>query len=421
MRNRILFFLVFVFFSFCSFSQKNKILEIKIKGAKKTKIALIKKIITSKKNTSLDSTSLKNDMVILKRLPAISHAYFQVFYASKNTYNVFINIEENFTLIPEFNLWTTTNKKIAYKIGVYDYNFLGENIAFGGFYQNNGFNSYGINFRAPTLFSSKWGLALNHQKWVSEEPLYFDDRTANYKYENTSFEALALYQLNLKNNLQFGLNYFKEKYDYLTGSTDPNTPTNLNVNKWLFKTVYTYDNLNYHYQYINGFKSEFYGQYVISENEYQDDFLIAWNDFFYYKRIGEKGNWANRLRVGLSSNIKSPFAPFALDNNVNLRGVGVLVDRGTGSIVWNTEYRYTMYDNKWLVIQGNAFVDAGSWRTPGGGISDFVEEKNIQAYSGIGLRFINKKIFNAVFRIDYGHGLTKDSSKGLVFGIGQYF
>jgi hypothetical protein len=106
---------------------------------------------------------------------------------------------------------------------------------------------------------------------------------------------------------------------------------------------------------------------------------------------------------------------------VNLRGVGILVDRGTGSVVWNTEYRHTLYDNKWLVIQGNAFVDAGTWRTPGGDFSDFIKEKNIQAYSGIGLRFINKKIFNAVFRIDYGYGLTKNSSKGFVFGIGQYF
>lgn len=420
MHNKI-FYLVFVLFSFNSFSQDYQVLDLKIKGAKKTKIALLKKIITSQKNTPLDSVSLAKDIIRLKRLSAVSHAYFQVFHSHKNKYNVFIYIEENFTLIPEFNIWTTTNKRTAYKIGLYDYNFLGENIAFGGFYQNNGFDSYGINFRALTLFSRKWGVGLSHQKWVSEEPLYFDDKTANYKYENTSYEALALFQLNFKNNFQFGVNYFKEKYDYLTGSTDPSIPLNLDVKKWLFKTVYTYDNLNYYYQYISGFKSEFYGQYVTSENEYQENFLIAWNDFFYYKRIGKRGNWANRLRIGLSSNTESPFAPFALDNNVNLRGVGILVDRGTGSVVWNTEYRHTVYDNKWLIIQGNIFIDTGTWRTPGGSFNDFIEKENVEAYSGIGVRFINKKIFNAVLRIDYGHGLTKNASKGLVFGIGQYF
>ncbi|WP_272150542.1 outer membrane protein assembly factor [Tenacibaculum aiptasiae] len=416
-----LFFLIVIFYSLVTFSQEKIIIDIKVKGAKKTKISEIKKIIETKVNTKVDSVLLVNDMIRLKRLPAISHAYFQVFYSHDNKYNVFINVEENFTIIPEFNLWTTTNRKTAYKIGLYEYNFLGRNIAFGGFYQNNGFNSYGINFRAPTLFSNKWGLALNHQNWISEEPLYFDDKTANYKYQNTSYEVLGLYQMDFKNNLQLGVNYFKEKYDYLSGDTAPNVPLQLNVNKWLFKTIYTYDVLDYYYQYISGFKNQLYGQYVISENEYQEDFLIFWNDLFYYKRIGKKGNWANRLRVGLSSNVKSPFAPFALDNNVNLRGVGILVDRGTGSIVWNTEYRHTLYENNWLVLQGNVFNDFGTWRTPGGSLNDFLKSENVRVYSGVGLRFINKKVFNAVFRIDYGVGLTKNASKGFVFGIGQYF
>ncbi len=420
MKKIILFFIVTIY-SIASFSQEKIVIDVKIRGTKKTKISEIEKIIKTRKNIVLDSVILKNNIIRLKRLPAISHAYFQVFHSHENKYNVFINVEENFTLIPEVNFWTTTNKRFAYKIGLNDYNFLGRNIAFGGFYQKNRFNSYGVNFRAPTLFSRKWGIALNHLKWASEEPLYFDDKSANYKYENISYEALALYQISFKHQLQFGVNFFKEKYDYLTGDTSPEIPRKLNINKRLLKVVYTYDELDYYYQYINGFKNEFYGQYVTSKNEYQDDFLIFWNDFFYYKRIGEKGNWANRLRVGLSSNIKSPFAPFALDNNVNLRGVGILVDRGTGSIVWNTEYRYTLYDNKWLVIQGNIFNDLGTWRHPGGKLNDFLKSENIQIYSGIGLRFINKKIFNAVFRIDYGHGLTQGSSKGIVFGLGQYF
>lgn len=420
MKKIVLFFIIAIY-SITSFSQEQIVVDVKIRGAKKTKVSEIKKIIKTKNNGILDSISLKNDIIRLKRLPAISHAYFQVFHSHENKYNVFINVEENFTIIPEVNFWTTTNKRFAYKLGINDYNFLGRNIAFGGFYQNNGFNSYGINFRAPTLFSKKWGIALHHQNWVSEEPLYFEDQTANYKYQNISYEALALYQINFRNQLQFGVNFFKENYDYLSGATSPNIPQKLKVNKSLLKVVYTYDKLDYHYQYISGFKSQLYGQYVTSKNKYQDDFLIFWNDFFYYKRIGDKGNWANRLRLGLSSNIKSPFAPFALDNNVNLRGVGILVDRGTGSIVWNTEYRHTFYENNWLAVQTNTFVDFGTWRNPGGGFSDFIDSKNVRIYSGVGLRFINKKVFNAVFRIDYGHGLTPNSSKGIVFGLGQYF
>lgn len=406
------------------FAQESMIIDVKIKGQKKTKIAIIYKVIETSKGKVLDSIVLENDMIRLKRLPAISHAYYQVFPSNKKSFNVIIYIEENFTLIPEFNVWTTTNQQTAYKIGLYDYNFLGRNMTFGVFYQNNGFNSYGVNYRAPTLFSNKWGMAINYQNWSSEEPLYFGNKTANYKYQNVSYEALGLYQHNFKNNIQFGLNYFKEKYNYLSGDTAANVPQQLNVNKWLLKTIYTYDDLDYFYQYIDGFKSQFYGQYVVSENALQDDFLIAWNDFFFYKRVGNKGNFANRLRVGLSSNNESPFAPFALDNNVNLRGVGILVDRGTGSIVWNTEYRHTLYENNWFVAQSNVFSDIGTWRKPGGKLSDFTDKKNIKIYSGVGLRFINKKIFNAIFRIDYAFGVhhnSGESTGGLVFGIGQYF
>ncbi|WP_282073258.1 POTRA domain-containing protein [Polaribacter atrinae] len=406
------------------FSQENTIVDVKIKGIKRLKESFIQKIIQTKKGVVLDSAAIEKDIILLKRLPAVGHAYYQVFLSADDLYKVSINIEENFTILPEVNFWTTTNQQFSYKLGLYDYNFLGRNITFGGFYQNNGFDSYGINFKAPNLFSKKWGLALNHQNWKSEEPLYFGTETANYLYNNISFEALGLYQINLKNQFNFGVNFFNEKYQYISGATDPSVPRDLDLDKLLFKLVYTYDNLDYYYQYVKGFKSVLYAQYVTSNNPFQEDFLIAWNDFFYYKRFGEKGNWTNRVRFGLSSNQQTPFAPFALDNNVNLRGVGILVDRGTGSFVWNTEYRHTILDKNWLAIQTNVFTDFGSWRNPGGELNDFFESNNIRVYSGFGLRFISKKIYNATFRIDYGFRVSHNpgqSKGGLVFGVGQYF
>ncbi|MFC4267613.1 outer membrane protein assembly factor [Polaribacter marinivivus] len=424
MKIKVASFLFFFFWLLNIHSQQNKILDVKIVGVKKTKTTFIKNLLYSKKDAVLDSSFLEKDITLLKRLPAIAHAYYQVFFSHDNLYNVSIQIEENATLLPEINLWTTTNNVFSYKLGLYEYNFLGRNITLGGFYQFNGFDTYAVNFRAPNLFSKKWGLAVNHQNWKSEEPLYFGNQSANYVYNNISFEVLALHQINLKNRIDFGLNLFKEKYQYLSGATSTSIPQNLSLNKALLKLVYTYDSLDYYYQYINGFKSILYAQYVLTENDFQNDFYIFWNDFLYYKRIGEKGNWANRLRVGLSSNEDTPFAPFALDNNVNLRGVGILVDRGTGSIVLNSEYRYTIYDKDWLAIQTNIFSDIGSWRNPGGSLNDFIKEENIRIYSGFGLRFVSKKIYNATFRIDYGFSVlnTKGNSKGgLVFGIGQYF
>ena len=419
-KSTTLFYLLF-FISSLVFAQEGKIVSIELEGLKKTKKSVITSFLLTQTNSVLDSVTLENDVQRLKRLPAVAFAKFKVSKKTEGFYQVVFQIEENRTIIPSVNFWTTTNKQFAYKIGLYEHNFLGRNMAFGGFYQNNGYHSYGINFKAPYLFSKKLGLAVNHTNWSSEEPLYFDNGSANYKYQNISFEAMLMYELNFKNRVEFGVNFFKEKYNYKTGLTSSNIPLELNINKFLLKFVYLYDDLDYFYQYVNGFKNELYVQMVTSENEFQEDFFVTWNDLFYFKRIGEKGNWANRLRVGLSTNTKSPFAPFALDNNVNLRGVGILVDRGTGSIVYNTEYRHTILEKGAYSIQSNVFVDAGTWRTPGGSLSDFTDSKNINVFSGVGLRIINKKVFNAVFRIDYGYELTNRKAKGLVFGIGQYF
>lgn len=406
------------------YAQENNIAAFEIVGNTKLKTNYLQKILVTKVGAVLDSSLIQQDIVFLKRLPAVSNASYEVTKQKEHQYQVIIKIDENFTIIPELNFWTTTNKQFAYKIGLYDYNFLGQNIAFGGFYQKNRFHSYGLNFRAPNLFSKKWGLAVNHQNWKSEEPLYFNEKTANYLYNNISFEVLGLHQFNLQHRIDFGVNVFSEAYEYLSGAKDPSVPQALNLNKALLKLVYSYDNLMYDYQYISGFKSVLYAQYVTSDTSFQKDFIIAWNDFFYFRQMWSKGTWANRLRFGLSSNQESPFAPFALDNNVNLRGVGILVDRGTGVAVLNSEYRYTVYDKKWLAIQTNVFTDFGSWRNPGGTFNDFFKNENLRIFSGVGLRFISKKIYNATFRIDYGFkvlGENNNNKGGFVFGIGQYF
>jgi hypothetical protein len=126
-----IFTFLFLGISFSLFSQERIILDLKIKGARKTKISFLKKFLSTKKDLVLDSIALEKDIIELKRLPAIRHAYYQVLNANTNFCTVFITVEENLTLFPEVNFWTTTNQQFSYKLGLYDYNFLGKNIAFG--------------------------------------------------------------------------------------------------------------------------------------------------------------------------------------------------------------------------------------------------------------------------------------------------
>ena len=405
----------------CSSAQEGTVQNLQIIGVKKTRPLFIKNLVSLKEGMILDSFLIETDITRLKRLPSVSHASYEVFSSLEGRYDVTYTLEENFTLIPFANLFSSANDDFAFRIGLQEFNFLGRNIILGGFYQFDVFNSYGLSVRAPNLFSSKWGLAVNYNDFTTQEPVFFDDDTADYRYNNQGLEVLGLYEVNFKNRLELGFSLFTEDYTYLFGATNAAVPQALVVNKHLYKLIYHFDSVTYDYQYVSGFKSDLNLQYVGSSDESLPEFWIGFNDFTYHYRVGQKGNWATRLRLGLASNVNTPFAPFTVDNNLNIRGVGNTIDRGTGAIVLNTEYRYTLLDKDWFVVQGNAFIDGGSWRNPGGDFGDFSDSQNIRIYPGVGLRFMHKRIFNAIFRIDYGYGITKDADRGLVFGIGQYF
>ncbi|MGB6154186.1 MAG: outer membrane protein assembly factor [Pricia sp.] len=415
---------IFLFLLLCCASgiaQQNVVTDVKIQGTERTNPAFLKNLVGLKSGMPLDSLLMDTDVTRLKRLPSISHAYYQVFSSPEGGHNVYYNIEENFTLIPYANLFSSSDDDFAFRIGLQEFNLLGRNITLGGFYQYDNFHSYGVGLRAPYLFGPKLGLSVNYQNFTTQEPVFFDNTTADYRYNNRGLEVMGLYEFNFKNRIELGGSLFTEDYEYLFGATNPNVPRSLSVDKHLFKLIYNFDSIKYYYQYLEGFRSTLNFQYVGSSDEALPEFLIGFNDFVYFRRIGGKGNWASRLRLGLASNIDTPFAPFTVDNNLNIRGVGNTIDRGTGSVVLNTEYRQTLIDKNWFVLQGNVFVDGGSWRNPGGDFSDFGDDRNIRIYPGIGLRLMHKRIFNAIFRIDYGYGITKNASQGIVFGIGQYF
>lgn len=412
--------LILLLYSFLTFPQAKVIKSIEWKGSKKMNKKFMTEFILTKISANLDSLKLDKDVDALTRLNGISKVIYEVINLDSTNYEIVYTIVEDFSIIPNLALWTT-DITTAYRIGLYDYNFLGRNNTVGGFYQYNGVSSFGFNYSAPFLFSSKLGLEASVQKLGSIEPIFFEGTTARYQYINTSAELLGVCRLNYRNSFKAGFSIFNEDYQYQNGATSPNVPLALKIDKYLFKSNYLYDNLKYDYYLVKGFRNSTNFQLVKTNNALQNSFVIGWNDLSYFRRVGTNGNWANRLRLGLSTNDETPFAPFSVDNNLNIRGVGNVIDRGTGTIVLNTEFRKTLYERKWFVLQANAFVDSGTWRNPGENFANFFDKKNVRVYPGFGLRFMHKTIFNAIFRIDYGFGVSENGNKGIVFGIGQYF
>ena len=406
----------------CIYAQDKIIQKINWIGTKKMNEQFMTDFIQSKEPAPIDSLKLNHDVQAITRLNGISKATYQITKENNTSnYTVDFIIIENFSLIPTLSIWTTDDAPAAYRLGLYEFNLLGKNITVGGFYQYNGISSFGINFSAPYLFNENLGVEASFQNLGSIEPIFFNTSTAKYEYINTSLELLGVYRTSFKNTIKFGTSIFNEQYTYVSGAQSENIPQSFKIDKLLLKLNNNYDNLKYEFYLVEGVKNTSNFQIVTQTNDFQKEFLIGWNDFVYLRRFGKTGNLGTRIRIGLASNDNSPFAPFALDNNINLRGVGNIIDRGTGPLVMNTEYRSTIYEKNWFVVQSNAFIDLGSWRKPGGRFSDFVASENIRVFPGIGLRFIHKTIFNAIFRIDYGIGINENGAKGLVFGIGQYF
>jgi len=313
-------YLLLAFFCALGSAQEGIVLDIKIQGAKRTKPSFLKSLVELKEGMVLDSIRLEKDINRLKRLPSIAHAYYNVFPDNEGNYGIVYGIEENFTLIPFANLFSSANDDFAFRVGLQEFNLLGRNMTLGGFYQYDVFNSYGLSFRAPYLFSNTLGLAFNYNNFTTQEPVFFGDDTADYRYNNEGFELLGLYEVNFKNRLELGFSLFTETYNYLFGATRPDVPQQLAVDKHLFKLLYDFDDIHYYYQYLSGFRSSLNLQYVGSAEASLPEFWIGFNDFFYYHRVGKKGNWANRLRLGLASNVASPFAPFTVDEFIREQG-----------------------------------------------------------------------------------------------------
>ncbi len=420
MIKKIVFSLIFVV-SGSIFSQDAIVSELQIEGLKRTKESFIRRLVKVKPGSVYDSVRIATDIARLKRLAGIANADATTTKSEDKNYVVTYKIEENFTIIPGFNIATDNNGEFAFRLSLFEFNLLGRNQILGGFYQRDVFDSYGGYWEAPYLFTNKLGFGINYKNLVSQEPVFFEDNTVNYKFDSRALEANILYEFDFHNRAEIGINISNETYDFIEGDLPVGIPSRLTADKVSYRGEYEYNNIDIDYQYVSGFRSLLDVRFVTGGEGLLNDFFIGRNDFEYFKRVGDKGNWANRLRLGFASNDDTPFAPFAVDNQLNIRGTGNTIDRGTAAIVLNTEYRHTLYEKGWFVVQSNVFLDTGTWRNPGGDLGELFDESTLRFYPGAGIRFIHKRIFNAVFRLDYGYGIGNDATNGIVFGIGQYF
>lgn len=423
--KKTIVWLVLMITSF-AISQEAIITKIEINGLKRTKESFLRRLIKVKLGSVYDSIKVATDVDRLNRLAGIANATAAIVKNSEIDYILSYTIVENFTIIPGIRVSQANNDDdVAFRISAFEFNLFGRGQIAGGFYSRDVFDSYGVFWEAPFLFTNKLGIGINYQDNITFEPIFKDTKevSEDFRFQNRAFQASLIYEFNFHNRAEVGFTIGSQDYDVQPDQLDLGLPDQLEANSVGIITEYEYNDLDIEYQYVSGFRNQANAQYIFNSGseEFLEDAFVGTNDLEYFYRVGKRGNLANRLRLSYTSNRDSPFAPFALDNQINIRGVGNTVDRGTASVVLNTEYRHTLLEKGWFVIQSNAFIDAGSWRTPGNDINQLFDGSTIRVNPGLGLRFIHKRIFNAVIRLDYGFGLGENETSGLVFGIGQFF
>lgn len=416
-----LFLISFMLMTSLLFAQQPTIEKITFEGLKRVDESLLRRLIKVRPAMKYDSLKVATDIERLNRLPAIANATVVKTATSEGSYSLNYKIVENFTIIPGLRISEANDGSFAFRVSVFEFNFLGQSQIIGGFYQQDVFSSYGAYWEAPFLFTNKLGLGVNYIKNVTFEPIYFSNTTVNYKKNDAGAEIYGLYEIDFHNKAEIGVRVYEESYDFDDTTIDTTLPNNLEASKVSIRGEYETNFLDIEYQYIDGLRNLVDIRVVTGGDGVLDEGFIGRNTSEFFKRVGNKGNWASRLQLGYASFNDSEFAPFTVDNQFNLRGAGNDIDRGTSFIFINTEYRHTLLEKGWFVLQGNAFVDAGSIRQPRGDLDELANLSTIDVYSGIGVRFIHKRIFNAVLRLDYGFGLGATSNRSLVFGIGQYF
>lgn len=397
-------------------SAQQLITNVEFTGLTKTKETFLRQYLVSKAGQAYDSLQLLNDRQRLLNLGILAEVETAVTSDSSNHITIFFSCREMINTLPVFALGKTDDT-FWFKAGIQSLNLTGRGDKLFAYYQYYDRHSFYLNYATDRIGDSRWGTTASLIKWATVEPLNSESGIVNYNYTNYTLYASVVRFLTFRETLDFGGGIFNERFE-----AQQIQPSELDEivqgSKLLSKLIFKSNHLNYRTFYVNGIYNQLNIEFIHSLDEARN-FLTVFNDFRFFKQVGKRFNWANRLRTGIATNDDNPFAPFVLDSYLNIRGVGNRVDRGTGSVVINTELRYTLFDRKILAAQGVGFFDFGSWRQPGGSFSDFTKSENMRAFSGLGFRLIYKRAFDTMLRIDYGYDYNKNA--GLVIGIGQYF
>ena len=401
-----------------AFAQQ-KITSVRFEGLKKTDTQFLNQFLSSTPGLSADSATLARDVQVLKNLQLFSEVEAHI-SEHENGQEITFSLRERISRLPIINFGGIT-ENFWFQLGGVEFNGFGKGAVLGGFYQYYDRHSFKLFYTIPFLFSHKWGLTGSMGRMSTREPAFF--QALNQEYDVDRWEAIASGRYQLYRDLtgfkqvyiEGGGGYLNETYTRIDQLSEP-----LRFDKLLIKLQSTYENVTYNSERLKGMKHILQVQTVRTFEDNAHFYQVLYTSMI-FGQIGNQGNPALRLRVGLATNRDSPFVPFVLDSYLNVRGSGNRVARGTGEMTLNAEHRHTLTRQGWGAIQLVGFLDLSAWRPAGANLTTMFESPNVVTFAGGGIRVQSWRIYNFIIRLDYGIGLSAYKERGFVLGVGQYF
>ena len=395
--------------------------SIEITGPHKVDKDFILARILTKLKEPTDWNKLNEDQIRLNRLNGIQHTVIEIDTLPDESLNIRYDIVGQKTIKPQVGLGFIDDS-YWYQLGAAEYNLGRKNQTLLGYFLSQDGRPNGKLYYENSNYKGKqWGFWANAFHNASFEPLFFDSGRVDYRYDLTGLGLGGINYFGLLDKLSYSVTFFNEAYNKINlSSENTDGPDNISLRKLLFSVSYLHDKLKYDFFYRSGFQHQLLIQNVQTFGEELPFFSIAYEGR-HFIRPNPKTNIAGQLRLAVSTNNDTPFAPFVLDSNYNLRGVGNRVDRATAQLVLNLEIRQTIYRHHLLAIQMVAFSDTGSWRPPGENITSVFKAGNLRSFFGGGVRLVLTKVYDSVIRLDYGIDILNIKEQGFVLGFGQFF
>ena len=405
--------------------QELRISNIEFIGSKKIKTTFLAKTTFVRVGDVLNIEEIEFDVQNLTLLPPVAKSSYKIDTLDSESVTVNYIIEDAVTFFPNL-IAGRRNGNIWFGIGASTLNLFksGQQLT-ANYVRNDGDNNGNIFYRLPYVGRTKWSLGGSLVKNSSIEPLIFGEERVSYRYSILSAGIIPSFNFTPRHVLEFQGSVFRENYLL---EDDPkyivaDVPVEVNENKLLLVTSFTINQFKYDYYQLKGWSNRIAFDYVTSLSD-KYLFTSLTEEIKYFHRIGKLTNIGVRFKFGIATNNESPFAPFVVDNDVNIRGIGTRIKRGTAEALLNLEIRQGLFSLGRFAGQAVVFGDAGNWRLPGNNLDQLVNKSTFRFFTGAGFRLIYTRGHNYIFRIDYGinvRGANQAERNGLVIGVGQFF